>query len=123
MPQVPMHNEKYNWIKIAESVAEIPFNDNGLAEVNAAGKLVCVGRFENTLFAFAPKCPHASGTFLHGTIDAQGNVVCPLHRYKFCLKNGRNVTGEGYYLKHWPVDIQDEGVFIGLEKGLLANLF
>ena len=117
-----MGNEKYNWVKIAESVAEIPFNDNGLAEVNAAGKVICIGRYEGALFAFAPKCPHASGAFVHGAIDGKGNVVCPLHRYKFCLKNGRNISGEGYYLKHWPVEMQEEGIFVGLEKGLFANL-
>jgi 3-phenylpropionate/trans-cinnamate dioxygenase ferredoxin subunit len=118
-----MKEEKYRWVKVAESVTEIPFGDNGLAEMDADGKTVCLGRFGNELFAFAPKCPHASGAFLHGFIDGQGNVVCPLHRYKFCMKNGRNVSGEGYYLKHWPVEVGEEGVFVGLEKGLLAGLF
>jgi 3-phenylpropionate/trans-cinnamate dioxygenase ferredoxin subunit len=32
------------------------------------------------------------------------------------MKNGRNVSGEGYYLKHWPVVVQEDGVFVGLEK-------
>ena len=117
-----MNNEKYNWIKVAQSVAEIPFAANELAEVNAGGKIICIGRFEGSLFAFTRTCPHASGEFVYGTIDTSGNVVCPLHRYKFCMKNGRNTSGEGYYLKHWPVEIREEGVFVALEKGLLAHL-
>lgn len=111
-----------NWIKIAESEAAIPFGPNNMAAVLADGKPLCIGRYKNDLFAFAPKCPHASGLFINGFIDAMGNVVCPLHRYKFCLRNGRNVSGEGYYLKHWPVQVKEDGVFVGLEKQSLFGL-
>ena len=114
---------KFNWVRIAESEAEIPFGDNQLAEVMADEKRNCIGKHKNELFAFAPKCPHASGFFVDGFIDALGNVVCPLHRYRFCLKNGRNVSGEGYYLKHWPVEIREDGVFVGLEVKSFLGLF
>lgn len=110
------------WVKIAESIAEISFGENNLAEVNADGKMVCIGKYDNRLFAFAQKCPHASGPLSGGFIDALGNVVCPVHRYKFCMKNGRNVSGEGYYLKHWPVEVRDDGVFIGFEKNAFFPL-
>jgi nitrite reductase/ring-hydroxylating ferredoxin subunit len=45
-----------------------------------------------------------------------GNIVCPLHRYKFSLVNGRNVSGEGYYLKTYPVEQREDGLYIGFEK-------
>ena len=108
--------DKINWVKIAERDAEIPFGENNLAEVMAEGKKVCIGKYKNELFAFPAKCPHASGLLSEGFIDALGNVVCPVHRFKFCMKIGRNVSGEGYYLKRWPVEIRDEGVFVGLES-------
>ena len=101
---------------VAHSVADIPFNAAGLAEVDANGKTICIGQYKEELFAFAQKCPHASGPLSGGFIDALGNVVCPLHRYKFCMKNGRNVSGEGYYLKHWPVKVEADGVFAGLDN-------
>ena len=108
---------------MAESLEEIPFGSNGLAEVMADDKRVCIGKFKEELFAFAAKCPHASGFFIDGFIDALGNVVCPLHRYKFCMKNGRNISGEGYYLKHWPVAVREDGVYVGLEtKGFFGWL-
>lgn len=112
--------EDLQWIKIAESVAEISFGTNQIAETKAGDKAICVARHEGQLFAFANKCPHASGHFKDGWVDALGNVVCPLHRYKFCLKNGHNVTGEGYYLKHWPVEVRDDGVYVGMKP---AGLF
>ena len=112
-----MAAQNLRWVKVAESLAEIPFNENGLAEVVADGKTICMGRYKDDLFAFAQKCPHAGAYFKEGIIDEKGNVLCPRHRYKFCVKNGRNVSGEGYYLKHWPVEVRDDGVFVGLEEG------
>lgn len=109
-------------IKIAESVAEILFGPNNLAELEAAGKRICIAKYQNTLFAFASKCPHASGRFADGFVDALGNVVCPVHRYKFCLANGRNVSGEGYYLAHWPITVREDGVFVDLERPSLSWL-
>lgn len=102
---------------------EILFGANNLAEVAADDKRVCIGKYREELFAFTAKCPHASGQLADGFIDVLGNVVCPVHRYKFCMKNGRNVSGEGYYLKHWPVEIREDGVFVGLESKSFLGLF
>jgi len=117
-----MADEVLRWIKVAESVAAISFAPNGIAELAAGDRTICIGRHGDALYAFAHKCPHASGLFIEGYIDAMGNVVCPLHRYKFAMRNGRNITGEGYFLKNWPVEIREEGVFVGFEKGKLWGL-
>lgn len=115
--------KRINWVKIAESVSDIPFDANGIAEVMAGDKRICIGKYKEELFAFAHKCPHASGFFSEGFIDALGNVVCPVHRYKFCMKNGRNISGEGYYLKHWPVEFRKDGVFIGFDSRKFFGFF
>lgn len=104
-----------NWVKIADTVSNLSFGSNGIAAAEAAGKKLCVAKYKEELFAFAYTCPHAGGLLIDGYMDALGNVVCPLHRYKFCLKNGRNVTGEGYYLKRWPVKIEQDGVYVWLK--------
>ena len=111
-----MVEKKYTWHKIADYITELAFADNNIAVAEANGKKICVARFNETLFAFAYKCPHAGGFLADGYIDALGNVVCPLHRYKFNMQNGRNVSGEGYYLKHWPIEIRNDGVFVGFEE-------
>ena len=115
-------NENLRWVKIADFITEISFADNGIAEADADGKKICLAKYKDGYYAFAQKCPHASGLLSSGYIDALGNVVCPLHRYKFCVNNGRNVSGEGYYLKNWPVQINDDGVFVGFEKQKLFGL-
>jgi nitrite reductase/ring-hydroxylating ferredoxin subunit len=111
-----MSDKSYNWYKIAESAGELNFSDNNLSLAEANGKKICIGKFNESLFAFAYKCPHAGGIMADGFIDAMGNVVCPLHRYKYNMSNGRNVSGEGYYLKHWPLEIREDGVWVGMEK-------
>jgi|SRR5579875_2340047 len=119
---MPINDDTISWVKVADFVGDIPFGNNGMAEVMAGGKKVCIARYKEALFAFAYKCPHAGGILANGYMDALGNVVCPVHHYKFCPRNGRNVSGEGYCLKHWPVAIKTDGVFIGLEANALLRL-
>jgi nitrite reductase/ring-hydroxylating ferredoxin subunit len=107
---------KYKWHKIAEAIDAIDFAPNNIAVITVDDKTMCLGRHKQQLFAFAYKCPHAGGIMADGFIDVVGNVVCPVHRYKFNPQNGRNTSGEGYYLKHWPVEVKEEGVFVGIEE-------
>jgi 3-phenylpropionate/trans-cinnamate dioxygenase ferredoxin subunit len=111
-----MSGKKFKWYKIADDLNVLDFAQNNIAMADANGKPVCIGKYNEELFAFAYKCPHAGGLLADGYIDALGNVVCPLHRYKYSLTNGRNVSGEGYYLKHWPVEVRDDGVYVAMEE-------
>jgi nitrite reductase/ring-hydroxylating ferredoxin subunit len=111
------NNKTYTWHKIAESVKELAFSTTGLCEIEVANKKICIAKVDEQIIkACAAKCPHASGEMAKGFIDALGNIVCPLHRYKFSLANGRNTSGEGYYLKTYAIEIKKEGVFVGFEK-------
>lgn len=110
-------NKEYTWYKIAESKEELIFSGNGMAEIKAGGKTICLILQKNALFACAAKCPHAGGIMSDGYVDALGNIVCPIHRYRFNLHNGR--SAEGYYLKTWPVENRDNGVYIGIDKSSL----
>ena len=111
-----MSEKNYKWHKVADSLGEVEFASNNIAVVDLDGKNICLGKFNDAVFAFAYKCPHAGGVLAEGFIDALGNIVCPLHRYKYSMANGRNTSGEGYYLKHWPVEIKEDGVFVGVEE-------
>ena len=108
MPAPDIHN----WHKIAASENELDFAANHIAVIEVADKKLCIGRHHDHLYAFAYTCPHASGIMADGYIDALGNIVCPMHRYKFNLQNGRNTSGEGYYLRHWPVEKREDGIYV-----------
>jgi nitrite reductase/ring-hydroxylating ferredoxin subunit len=116
-----MKEKKYIWHKVSDGIGDIPFASNSMVEMEIAGKKVCVVMHKDQLLACTQKCPHAGGKLVDGFIDAMGNIVCPLHRYKFNLENGRNVSGEGYFLKTFPIEIRNEGVFIGFEENNFLN--
>ena len=107
-----MISEKDGWVKIASSIDTIPFSTTGIAEIELHERVICVAKYKDQLVAFPATCPHAGARFADGFVDVLGNVVCPLHRYKFCLKNGYNISGEGYHLKRWPVAVRSDGVFV-----------
>lgn len=118
-----MAEKKYHWHKVAESELALEWSAHGIAVASLEGKPICLGRFEGKLFAFAYQCPHAGGLFSEGWVDPLGNVVCPHHRYKFSMANGRNVSGEGYHLKHWPVEMRADGLYAGVEdRGIFGWL-
>jgi nitrite reductase/ring-hydroxylating ferredoxin subunit len=118
---MPSDNKKYSWHKISDSLEEITFGTNQLVQMEVSGKMVCLVRKNDQLYACTAKCPHAGGCLADGYIDATNNIVCPLHRYKFNLLNGRNTSGEGYFLKTFPVELREDGVFIGFEQNNFFN--
>jgi nitrite reductase/ring-hydroxylating ferredoxin subunit len=116
-------SKNLHWFKIASSREELVFSDEGLVELSVDGKKVCMALHKDKLTACAAKCPHAGGVLAQGYIDSLGNIVCPLHRYRFSLENGRNTSGEGYFLKTYPVETREDGIYLGLpETGLLSWL-
>jgi len=111
-----MSAKKYQWFKIADSESALDFLPNNMLVTEAGGKKITIIKHNNSLMACAYACPHAGGILSEGFIDALGNVVCPIHRYKFSLQNGRNTSGEGYYLTTLPVEVREDGIFAGIEQ-------
>ena len=104
------------WHPIALSLSEISFGPCGLAEVEVGGKKICLVNHPQGLRACSAKCPHAGASMVEGWLDSGGNLVCPLHRYRFSLLNGRNVSGEGYFLKSYPIEVREDGIYVGIEE-------
>jgi nitrite reductase/ring-hydroxylating ferredoxin subunit len=115
--------KKYSWFKIADSIDAIEWQSNSMAVAEVNGKKITLSKYHQQIFACAHKCPHAGGIMADGFTDALGNIVCPLHRYKFKLENGRNVSGEGYFLKTYPIEIKPDGVYVGFEEKTFLNWF
>lgn len=92
------------------------FSETQILEKEIGGKRIAFLRRGQTVYAFAAICPHGGARFCDGWTDYSGNIVCPLHKYKFNPANGYNCSGEGYKLKTYPVDIKDDMVFIGITE-------
>lgn len=109
-----MGEKKYTWHKVTERFIGAP---GGIRIVEAGGITFCMATVGGQVFAFARMCPHAGAPLDAGQIDRHGNVVCPLHGYRFNLHTGRESSGEEYFLKHWPVESRSDGLYIGIEEG------
>ena len=107
--------KKYNWYKVAETEAEIKLNRNGIGIFEVTGKKVCVTKYLDVWYAFAYHCPHAGGLMSEGYVDLSGNIVCPVHAYKFNLKNGRCDIPDSFRLKTFRVELRPDGFYIGME--------
>ena len=107
---------KLEWKLITDAPLSLVWPSNNLLEMEVDGRNFTLAKKATEYFAFASKCPHASGRMAQGYINPLGQVVCPLHRYCFDMKNGRNTSGEGYFLKTYPIELREEGLFIGFQS-------
>jgi len=121
-----MGTKKYKWHKVAEAADDLRWTAGNISEVEVEGKKLCVARGGGAgsgsdsgeeWFGFAHTCPHAGAPMTDGYVAGGCNVVCPVHNLKFNLKNGRDVNGEGYTLKTYPVEVRGDGVYLGIEDG------
>jgi len=66
--------------------------ENKLYRVTASGVPVVLVRRGLQLYAISATCPHAGGPLDEGTLD--GDIVeCPWHGSRFCMRDGRVLTG------------------------------
>ena len=103
----------YNWHKVEDEIVN-GLQDDQPIEIAIADKTIGFLKQGNDIYAFAATCPHASAKLCDGWIDAQKRLVCPLHKYRFDPRNGRNTSGEGYKLKTYPVEIRNNEIFVGI---------
>jgi 3-phenylpropionate/trans-cinnamate dioxygenase ferredoxin subunit len=109
---------KTEWIRVDEAgMMGLNFCEEGkLQLVSVRGNMICIARKNNQLFAIKNRCPHSGGPFHQGHIDEEGNIVCPWHRFKFCLEDGRSAGGEGYASEVFPLQIEPDGLYVGLPR-------
>ena len=111
-----MTEKRIHWYKIAEQIADIDWQTNNMAITDVEGKKITLIFRNGELSACTHKCPHAGGVLALGFVDALNNIVCPLHKYRFSVDNGRNTSGEGYYLKVYKVEKRMDGIYVGMEE-------
>ncbi len=72
-----------DWLKVGD---EAQF-EHGLHLVKVNGRKVVIGRLDGALHAFDALCPHAGGPM--ELAECEGAIVsCPLHAWRFDLRNG-----------------------------------
>lgn len=96
-------------VKLFDSIEEakriLPNNEPKL--VKALDKSICIVRKEDQLISFLNECPHQGASLHQGTVNYLGEIVCPLHSYRFNMKTGETAEKACKPLTLIPVVISD----------------
>ncbi len=74
-----MSATEMHWVLVTDATSSLDWPDNQLLDLDVDGKKVTLAKFKDGYFAFAQKCPHASGRMAQGYINPLGQVVCVLY--------------------------------------------
>jgi nitrite reductase/ring-hydroxylating ferredoxin subunit len=86
-----------------------------IKKVKAGNKTICLVGYENEIFALSGRCPHAGGDLTGGWCK-DGKLICPVHRYSYDLKTGKGTEGQNDYIDHYPVEIKEDAIYIGIDS-------
>ena len=78
------------------------------------GKKIGLARFDSGFVAFDNMCPHQNEPLHKGMLTRYGEIVCPLHFYRFNSTTGQETNNRCKPLETYPVKIENDGVFIKL---------
>lgn len=96
------------WIKVcpAEALTESTFR----VVENEDGDEILVARVGDEVFAVANECSHDRRGFEGGCVE-DGQIVCPRHGARFCLKTGAVKAPPAYLdIDVYPVRIEDQWI-------------
>jgi nitrite reductase/ring-hydroxylating ferredoxin subunit len=108
------------WVKVLSKQEVVP--TDFVLQVKANGKKICIINHQQKLYATQNTCPHAGGN-LSGGWCKNGHIVCPIHRYEYNLENGRGAEGQGDYINIYPVELRDDGLYVGFKESLWQRFF
>ena len=74
-----------HWIEVCR-LEELPPGGRKLVKVNNIE--VALFNLEGVIYAIKNRCPHRSGPLIRGFTDSAGGVKCPMHGWRFDLRDG-----------------------------------
>jgi 3-phenylpropionate/trans-cinnamate dioxygenase ferredoxin component len=84
------------FVKVAET-SEIPLGQTRV--VKLAEKEVMIANVNNVYYAIENSCTHMHGDLSKGTLEGN-TVICPKHKAKFDVTNGKVISGPKIPLMH-----------------------
>ncbi|MES2418798.1 MAG: Rieske (2Fe-2S) protein [Bacteroidota bacterium] len=106
------------WVKVLSKQEQI--GDDFVKMVMANGKKICLVKTGAQFYAIQNTCPHAGG-ILSGGWCTEGHIVCPIHRWSYSLTTGRGAEGQGDYIRIYPTQQRDDGLYVGLKENWLKK--
>lgn len=101
---------------LGNSIADVDrlFPDKKIRLVQLGDTKVCLVRFKDAFYAFEALCPHQMANLSEGMVTPFGEVVCPLHHYRFDLRSGRVSGGNCRELRLFSAKLAESGLLIYL---------
>ena len=93
------------------SLDQLP--DEKPISVELNGIRIALVRTGETVHALSARCSHAGGPLDRGWLE-EGELVCPLHRWRFRLNDGRCTTIRGEWVSTFPCEIRGDDVWVGV---------
>lgn len=106
--------KKEKWIRLFDDAdglkRRIPVGQSETFTV--AGTEVCIAHVKAGLFAVEDRCPHQGVSLGGGICTDEENIVCPLHKYQFNVRDGKGRAG---YIDTYPLEEREDGVYVKLK--------
>lgn len=104
--------------KLAETKNDLlkRLDEHGRGLVKIGERKICLVQHNGNLHAFDHLCPHAKHSLLEGKINYQNEIICPLHGYRYSLKNGTEGEQRTNDLRIHQLESRDDGFFLGLNE-------
>lgn len=104
------------WLKIFDSIeaAQSQVEPGKPRLLLVKGKRICLVRHDGAFFAVQDACTHSGASLSKGTVNYLGEIICPLHNYRFRLSSGQACDSSCSDLVTYPVKCDASGLFVGL---------
>ena len=95
-----------------EVYAALP--ERKIKKLQAGNARIALLRIGDTVHAFDARCPHRGADLSQANINGAGEIICPLHQYRFALKTGDVRAGYCAALPVYRNEISETGLLIHL---------
>lgn len=106
------NSNNLSWHKVLNSTEELP--EGRVTTVTANHKGICLTHYEGKFSGLDNRCPHQGGPLGEGSIE-NGLLRCPWHGWDFDPCSGQSPGGHDDRIITYPIDIRDDGVYVGVE--------
>ena len=108
--------ERLTWHRVA-ALDELP--DGRVKTVNLEhgtnATTLCLTNHGGRFGVLNNHCPHQGGPLGEGSIE-KGWLRCPWHGWEYCPHSGDSPGGHDDGVDSYPVDVRDNGIYVGLEQ-------
>ncbi|MGE3801783.1 MAG: Rieske (2Fe-2S) protein [Candidatus Kapaibacterium sp.] len=73
---------------------------------------IALFQVDGKVYAVNNVCPHQKFPILYEGEREEHTITCPMHGWKFDIRNGRCIEGGNATLRTYPVLIEEENIYI-----------